>query len=642
MAGKIFINYRRGDDPGFTQALYQRLEDEFTADDLFMDVEGHIKPGDDFVKVLNSQVTGADVLLAVIGPRWSELLAGRANDPDDFVAIEIKAALENDKRVIPVLVGGAGMPRADALPEAIRSLARRNAVGLRPDRFKADCQGLITALKEQLAAAVAERAARTEAERTAAEVARRQAQEQAAARAQAAEERGRAQQAAGLSAEEIRKAEELASWDFVKDRNDVQDLRDHLARFPGGTTERYALAKLDGLVWAGLGSMPTIEQLRAYLDEFPKGTSVGTAQTRIAALEKQASEERAAEQRRAQETAEWGAIAASTDRAAIEAFLKQWPKGQHADAARARVRELRLGSGGMLRGILIGVGATALVALVVGGWLAYPLVYPRARLFPIFWNVSVSALSAEAEQALKPGSTFKECANCPEMVVVPAGTFMMGSNDGRWDNEKPEHQVSIGRPFAVGKFEITFDEWDACLAHGGCSHEPDDKGWGRGRHPIIDVNWDDAKQYVAWLSGLTGKPYRLLTEAEWEYAARGGTTTKFFWGDKIDENYARTVLFNFQITMIVGYIKANPFGLYDVSGNVTQWVEDCYHDNYRGAPSDGSAWISEGCPERVTRGAAFVQELSDWEFHGSAYRVGSLTSDRWKGGGFRIARTLTP
>jgi hypothetical protein len=149
--GKIFINYRRGDDPGYTQALYQRLEAEFAADALFMDVEGHIKPGDDFIEVLNEQVAAADVLLAVIGPRWDELLSARTGDPDDFVVVEIKAALDRGKRVIPVLVGGAGMPRADALPEPIRALARRNAVGLRPERFKTDCQGLVSALEEQLA-----------------------------------------------------------------------------------------------------------------------------------------------------------------------------------------------------------------------------------------------------------------------------------------------------------------------------------------------------------------------------------------------------------------------------------------------------------------------------------------------------------
>jgi hypothetical protein len=164
------------------------------------------------------------------------------------------------------------------------------------------------------------------------------------ARAQAAEERSRAQAAAGLSEEAIRTAQELANWEFVKDRNDVQNLRDHLARFPGGTTERYALAKLDQLVWAGLGTAPNFAQLQAYLDEFPKGSNAAQAQARMVALGKEAADQRAAEQRRVQETAEWGAVAASTDKGAIEAFLKQWPKGQHAEAARARIAELRRGS----------------------------------------------------------------------------------------------------------------------------------------------------------------------------------------------------------------------------------------------------------------------------------------------------------
>ena len=308
MAGKIFINYRRNDDPGFTQALYQRLEDDFASEDLFMDVEGQIKPGDDFVEVLSGRVSAADVMLVVIGPRWADLFAAYQGGRDDFVAIEIKAALDQGKRVIPVLVRGAELPRADALPEGIWSLVRRNAVGLRPERFRSDCQGLVTALKESLAGAEQERAARTEAERRAAEAVRLEAEAQAAARAKAAEERGREQAAAGLTAEQIRKAEELASWEFVKDRNDVQDLRDHLARFAGGTAERYALAKLDGLVWAGLGSAPTIEQLRAYLEEFPRGANAKTAQARIDTLEGEAAEAEA----RAKETAEWGAVSGST------------------------------------------------------------------------------------------------------------------------------------------------------------------------------------------------------------------------------------------------------------------------------------------------------------------------------------------
>ena len=153
MAGKIFINYRRNDDPGFTQALYQRLEDDFASEDLFMDVEGQIKPGDDFVEVLSGRVSAADVMLVVIGPRWADLFAAYQGGRDDFVAIEIKAALDQGKRVIPVLVRGAELPRADALPEGIRSLVRRNTVGLRPERFRSDCQGLVTALKESLAGA---------------------------------------------------------------------------------------------------------------------------------------------------------------------------------------------------------------------------------------------------------------------------------------------------------------------------------------------------------------------------------------------------------------------------------------------------------------------------------------------------------
>jgi TIR domain len=165
LAGKIFINYRREDDPGFAQLLYERLESEFAPGDLFMDVEGDIEPGDDFPEVINTSIAASDVVLVVIGPRWATLLAARQGDADDFVVIEIKAAFDQDKRVIPVLVGGAAMPRADSLPEAIRPLAHRNARDLRRQHFKADCQSLIVALKKILATA-AERATRTKAEAT--------------------------------------------------------------------------------------------------------------------------------------------------------------------------------------------------------------------------------------------------------------------------------------------------------------------------------------------------------------------------------------------------------------------------------------------------------------------------------------------
>lgn len=381
MSGKIFINYRRGDAPDSTGRLYDRLESEFATGDLFMDVEGHIKPGDDFVEVLNRQVAQCDVLLAVIGPQWSDFIAARAGDTDDFVAVEIKAALDQKKRVIPVLVGGAGIPHADTLPEPIRPLIRRNAVALRPERFKTDCQGLISALKEQLSAAEQERA-RNKTERLAAEAERQRREAEEAARLAAAEDRARAQSAAGLSPEEIRKAEELANWDFIKERGDIQALRDHLARFPGGVTQLYATTKLDELIWAALGPTPSLEQLRAYVHEFPKGEHAESAATRIADLERKAAEAQEADELRAKETAEWSSVASSTTASDIEAFLEKWPGGAYAEAATRTLAALRNEEaskqsplpfiGGLACGLVLGVPlliATAISLLLDTGSL---------------------------------------------------------------------------------------------------------------------------------------------------------------------------------------------------------------------------------------------------------------------------------
>src|SRR5262249_19680775 len=150
-----------------------------------------------------------------------------------------------------------------------------------------------------------------------------------------------------------------------------------------------------------------------------------------------------------------------------------------------------------------------------------------------------SPLTVAEERALKPKDSFRECDVCPEMVVVPAGRFMMGSSppgiaalgketkNDRYQKEGPQREGATPRPFTVGKFEVTFTEWDACVADGGCKHNPGDEGWGRGKRPVINVSWDDVtKEYLPWLSRKTGKTYRLLSEAEWEYAARAGTTTR--------------------------------------------------------------------------------------------------------------------
>lgn len=282
--GRIFISYRRGDDAGFTQALFQRLENEFSSDNVFMDVEGHIKPGDDFVRVIDAKIATADVFLAIIGPRWSELMAPRVNDVDDFLQIEIRSALEQQKRVIPVLVGGAKMPHVDIFPPSVSALARRNAVGLRPDRFKADCQGLITAIKDLLVSAAAERALVSEEEKRAAELAKRANDEAVAQRLADADRVARDQALSGLSSEEIRKAEELANWKFVEGRVNVGELRDHLARFQNGVTSRYAMAKLEELLWSQTSARGDEGSLRAFLEEFPNGSYASIASKKLGDL----------------------------------------------------------------------------------------------------------------------------------------------------------------------------------------------------------------------------------------------------------------------------------------------------------------------------------------------------------------------
>jgi formylglycine-generating enzyme required for sulfatase activity len=265
-------------------------------------------------------------------------------------------------------------------------------------------------------------------------------------------------------------------------------------------------------------------------------------------------------------------------------------------------------------------------------------------------NFDPYVLKPEAERALQPLKSFRECAkDCPEMIVIPVGEFAMGSpiqEIGRYGNEDDgtgrQHRVLITKPFAVSKYDVTFADWDACVSVGACPRAAD-SGYGRDTKPVISVSWDDAQTYVAWLSKMTGQTYRLLTEAEWEYAARAGTTTAYYWGDDIGKGNADCggcgSKWDNQQTSPVGSFAANQFGLYDMAGNVFQWVEDCFHDNYNGAPIDGSAWITGDCSRRVVRGGSW-NDLP--QLLRSANRNWRSTVLRSYFFGFRVERTLTP
>ena len=261
----------------------------------------------------------------------------------------------------------------------------------------------------------------------------------------------------------------------------------------------------------------------------------------------------------------------------------------------------------------------------------------------------------------RPGRVFRDdCAGCPEMVVVPSGSYMMGSpasEAGRNGREGPRHRVTIGYPLAVGVYEVTFAEWDACVRAGGCAgSRPEDEGWGRGRRPVINVSWEDVQAYVAWLSSETGEEYRLLSESEWEYVARAGTQTARHWGASSSgqcgyaNGYDRTgdqkhdfswdsmsCSDGYADTAPVGSFEPNAFGLYDVSGNVWEWVEDCWNGDYEGAPTDGGAWRTGDCSQRVLRGGSWYY---DPDYLRSAYRDWLQAGDRNNYLGFRLARTI--
>jgi formylglycine-generating enzyme required for sulfatase activity len=212
---------------------------------------------------------------------------------------------------------------------------------------------------------------------------------------------------------------------------------------------------------------------------------------------------------------------------------------------------------------------------------------------------------------------FRDCEGCPLMVSIPAGSFTMGADDGPRE-ARPARRLDVEHRFAIGKHEVTFEEWDRCVMEGACRAIPDDGGWGRSRRPAINVEWDDAQRFVRWLARRTGKPYRLPSEAQWEYAARGGTSSAFWWGDGAPAGRANCdgcgSQWGGQSTAPVGSFPPNPYGLYDVHGNVFEWVEDCWHPSYVGAPDDLRPRVDGACASTVVRGGS-------WRYGSEAARV---------------------
>ncbi|MGO9461378.1 MAG: SUMF1/EgtB/PvdO family nonheme iron enzyme [Rhodomicrobium sp.] len=531
MAGKIFVNYRRGDARDQAARLRDRLVATLGEAHVFMDVD-NLLAGERFDLKLKEALAGTEVFLAVIGARWMELLEERAASGErDFVREEIAAALAAGIPVIPVTMDRAPLPKRSSLPEDIRELALYHKHDVVYESFGRDMAALIEAI----------------------EVHRRGRQ------GQAAEAEGRAAEQQRQEIETARQAREREAAEAARHAQD-KERAEAEARRRARELEKAARRERAGVPW-----MPAAAGLAAV--------------------------------------------------AAIVLAIVYWP---HTPAPAATVGK--------------------------------PVPVSVEIMSPAEFACRASVGHSGEKSCITPGSVkaFRDCPDCPEMVPVPAGSFMMGTSPSDKegdDDERSQHEVRIAKAFAVGKFTVTFDEWKACADDGGCKSypSPSDSGWGKGRRPVIDVSWSDAQEYVTWLNGkVRGQPYRLLSEAEWEYAARAGTQTRYSWGDSIGNNRANCngcgSQWDGKQTAPVGSFAPNAFGLYDMRGNVWQWTEDCYKDNYNGAPAGGSALTTGDCSRRVLRGGS-------WNFYStflrSANRYRYLAGYRNDDIGFRLARTLS-
>ena len=328
------------------------------------------------------------------------------------------------------------------------------------------------------------------------------------------------------------------------------------------------------------------EDYRAYLSQYPKGKYIALAKIKLKRLKDEALA--AAEQ---QDKEAWNTAQQGNNQESYAAYLETYPKGQFAALAQGRIDRVKR----------------------------------EAAAAEAKQKREVAEAAAKGPQ---PGKVFKDCPDCPDMVVIPAGSFNMGSDKG--GDETPAHHVTISKAFAIGKTEVTQGQWKAVMGS-----NPSNFANCGDDCPVEKVSWDDAKQFIQKLNSKTGKQYRLPSEAEWEYACRAGSQTEYCGGDNVD-SVAWYTSNSGDATHASAQKEANAFGLYDMSGNVWEWVEDSYHDNYNGAPTDGTVWQGDGAM-RVLRGGS-------WDFlpqsARAAYRLRFEPAYRVSGFGFRLARML--
>lgn len=414
------------------------------------------------------------------------------------------------------------------------------------------------------------------------------------------------------------------------------------AEAPGGAP---ASDSIEAAFWISIADGDDREEFESYLERYPKGHFAGLAKKRLAALDapKAAPVAPAAvvpplEPLKIPKPPA-AEVAARPVTPRPDAFQSK-PTPSATPAARKARSPLPLVAGLAGVGLVIAAAVFVLPGVLGGGGAgqspAEPVPSVAASALPVEAPEPVPTAVAEplavapasaasaATPATSPAKTFRDCEACPEMMRLEGGAFTMGSSPqeaGHRAWEGPQREVRVA-PFAIGLREVSFAEWEACVAGGGCgNYAPADKGWGRGARPVIMVSWNDAQAYVKWLSSKTGKTYRLPTEAEWEYAARGGTATAYWWGDRYETGRAPRGK-----TEETGSGEPNGFGLYNVTGNAAEWVQDCYVNTFASAPTDGAAVTGGGGCQRVLRGGGWKADAADLRIANRS-RLGAATRD---------------
>ncbi|WP_318841052.1 formylglycine-generating enzyme family protein [Noviherbaspirillum aerium] len=342
----------------------------------------------------------------------------------------------------------------------------------------------------------------------------------------------------------------------------------------------------------------------------------------------------------------WESIKDSNHAADYEAYLQSYPNGRFAPLARARVQRLKAQAPAAAKPEAAAEKPSAKPPPAAKTPAERPPVdKPRtdtARPAPDTAAPPPKAADAPAREKPMPpvaSGEIKDCPQCPVLVPVKAGTFTMGSAADD-PSERPPHRVTVNEPFAIGKYEVTVEQWDVCTQAGACPRVSTDATRPR-TSPVRDVSWEDAQLFVQWLSKTSGKSYRLPTEAEWEYALRGGTSSRYWWGDQMQSGKANCKEcgepWQRDGPANVGSFAPNPFGLHDMNGSVWEWVSDCWHNSYKGAPADARSWEEASCRVRVIRGGSWREGAS---YMPSSTRFKYDASVRHSQNGFRVARDL--